>query len=64
MLIIWKIKQAFRDLNITTSFIFSGYTGYVQALDITINKPLKDRIGELADIFYNQNFTKWEKGHI
>ena len=43
------------------SFILSDYTSYVQALDIAINKPLKDRIDELANISYDRNVTKWEK---
>lgn len=48
-LIILRVKKAYRDLNIT-SFIPSGRTGYVQALDVAINKPLNDKIGESADI--------------
>ena len=44
------------------SFVPSSYTGYVPALDVAINKLLKDKIGELADISYDENFTKWEKG--
>lgn len=49
-------------MNITTSFIPSGCTGYVQVLDVAINKPLKDRISELADLSYEENLQKWENG--
>ena len=62
LIIYLQVKNTFCDLNITTSFILSSCTGYVQALDVAINKPLKDRIGKLADISYDKNFTKWEKG--
>ena len=57
-----QVKQAFRDLNITASFIPSGCTGYVQVLDVAINKPLKTRVSELADIHYDENFERWSKG--
>ena len=49
-------------MNITASFIPSGCTGYVQVLDVAINKPLKNRIGELADIHYEEHFEKWNTG--
>ena len=57
-----QVKQAFRDLNITTSFIPAGCTGYVQVLDVAINKPLKNRISQLADLHYDEHFDKWHKG--
>ena len=57
-----QVKQAFRDLNITTSFIPAGCTGYVQVLDVAINKPLKNRISQLADLHYDEHFEKWSKG--
>lgn len=56
------MKQTFRDLNITTSFVPSGCTGYVQVIDVAIDKPLKNRIGELADLHYDQHSDKWNKG--
>lgn len=56
------MKEVFRKLNITTSFIPSGCTGYVQVLDVAFNKPIKNRISELADISYEENLEKWEKG--
>ena len=34
----------------------------MQVLDVAINKPLKNRISELADIHYDENFEKWNKG--
>ena len=57
-----EVRQAFRDLNVTTAFIPGGCTGYLQVLDIAINKPLKDRIKELANQHYDTHFQKWDKG--
>ena len=34
----------------------------MQVLDVAINKPLKNRISELVDIHYDENFEKWNKG--
>ena len=31
-------------------------------LDVSINKPLKNRISELADMSYEKNLEKWENG--
>lgn len=55
--IIMQVKTPFLDLSITTSFIPSGCTGYIQALDVAINKPLKDRIGDLADDDDDDSYT-------
>lgn len=55
------MKEVFRKLNTTVFFILSGCIGYVQVLDVVLNKPLKDRISELADLSYETNFEKWEK---
>lgn len=56
------MKKVFRKLNITAFFIFFGCTGYVQALDVAINKPWKNRISELADLAYEKDLDKWKKG--
>ena len=34
----------------------------MQVLDVAINKPLKTRISELANIHYDENFERWSKG--
>lgn len=56
-----QIKQVFRDLNITSFFISADCTDYVQVLNVIINKSLKDRIKELTNIHYDENFEKWDK---
>jgi hypothetical protein len=35
-------------LNCTTSYIPGGYTGFVQVLDISFNKPLKALVAQAA----------------
>lgn len=47
-----EVKRMFKKLNCTTSFIFSGCTGFVQVLDAAIKKPLKNRIRELSETHY------------
>ena len=54
------MKEVFRKFNITPSFIPSGCTSYVQVLNVTLNKPLKNRISELADLSYEKNLKKWK----
>ena len=56
------MKEVFRKFNITFFFIFSDCTSYVQVLDVTFNKSLKNRISELADLSYEKNLKKWKNG--
>jgi hypothetical protein len=46
----------------TLSVIPGGCTGYVQVLDVSLNKPLKDLIKEEHDDHYNQHIEEWERG--
>ena len=55
-----EVKQAFKDLNVIPSFIPSGCTGYVQVLDVAINKPLKMMLADAAERHYSDNFEKWQ----
>ena len=57
-----EIKQAMKNLNVIPSFVSAGCTGYVQVLDVAINKPLKHRIEQQANTHYEQNFTEWKAG--
>lgn len=56
-----QVKQAFRDLNVTTSVIPGGCT-YYMGLDVAIYKPLKRRIGELADLHRVEHRERWSNG--
>jgi hypothetical protein len=42
------------------SVIPSSCIGYVQVLDISLNKPLKDLIKEEHDDHYNLHVEEWE----
>jgi hypothetical protein len=55
-----EVKKVFKELNCTTSFIPPGCTGFVQPLDVAINKPLKNRIKELSEIHYDNYMEEWE----
>ena len=57
-----EVKQALKDLNITPSFVPPGCTGYVQVLDVAINKPLKVRIQRQQDLHYQDHFDQWKEG--
>jgi hypothetical protein len=56
--LLFQIKQLFRDLNITSFFISSDCTNYVQLLDVAVNKFIKDRIKELIDMHFDTNFDQ------
>ena len=43
-------------------FVLSGCTGYVQVLDVAINKPLKVRIQRQQEIHYQDHFDQWRTG--
>ena len=44
------------------SLIPGGYTGYVQVLDVLINKLIKQYIEEYEDLWVEQNFELWQSG--
>ena len=55
------VLAKFKRMNCTCSFIPSGTTGFIQVCDVAINKPLKDRIAELAKIHYDTYEDQWIK---
>ena len=55
-----KVHKALTDINCTASFIPGGCTGYLQVLDIALNKPLKDLVRDQAELHYDQNFEQWK----
>src|SRR5271165_2347118 len=57
-----NVIGAFKNINCTCSFIPGGTTGYIQVCDVAINKPLKDRIAEQAELHYDQHKQKWIEG--
>jgi hypothetical protein len=61
-----KLQQDLRDelgrLKVTLSLIPGGCTGYVQVLDVLINKLIKAYIVEYEDEWIKENFEAWEAG--
>ena len=51
-----ELRDAFKNLNVTLSLILGGCTGYVQVLDVLINKLIKAYIEEYEDLWVEQNF--------
>jgi hypothetical protein len=54
-----KVLAKFKCINCTCSFIPGGTTSFIQVCDVAINKLLKDRITELADIHYDTHEQQW-----
>ena len=50
-----RLRQILKDLNTTTSIIPSGYTSYVQVLDVSVNKIIKDLIKQFEEDYYDAN---------
>jgi hypothetical protein len=57
-----ELRDAFAKLNVTLSLIPGGCTGYVQVLDVLINKLIKAYIEEYEDLWLEENFELWESG--
>jgi len=61
-----ELRDAFKKLNVTLSIIPGGYTGYVQVLDVLINKLInkliKAYIEEYEDQWVEEHFDEWEAG--
>jgi AMMECR1 domain-containing protein len=53
-----QLRSEFKKLNYTTSYILGGCIGFVQPLDVSLNKPLKALVAQAAanhaNKFYNQ----------
>lgn len=57
-----ELREAFAKLKVTLSLIPGGCTGYVQVLDVLINKLIKQYIEEYEDLWVEQNFELWQSG--
>jgi hypothetical protein len=57
-----KLRDTFAKLHVTVSIIPGGCTGYVQVLDVLINKLIKAYIEEYEDQWVEANFELWQSG--
>jgi hypothetical protein len=57
-----ELQDELTKLNVTTSIILGGCTGYVQVLDVLVNKLVKLYIKEAEEQWINQNMEKWKAG--
>jgi len=57
-----ELRDTFAKLKVTLSLIPGGCTGYVQVLDVLINKLIKQYIEEYEDLWVEQNFELWQSG--
>jgi len=53
-----ELCNAFKKLNVTLSIIPGGYTGYIQVLNILINKLIKAYIEEYEDLWIEEHFDE------
>ena len=54
------LQAEFKKLNCTTSYIPGGCTGFVQVLDVSLNKPLKDLVAQAASDHADKYHEKYE----
>jgi hypothetical protein len=57
-----EVTAEFAKLNCTTSYIPSGCTGFVQVLDVSLNKPLKALVAQAAEDHADKYASQYEEG--
>jgi hypothetical protein len=57
-----KLRDEFAKLNVTISIIPGGCTSYVQVLDVTVNKIIKQYIEEAKNLWVDKHFDEWKAG--
>jgi hypothetical protein len=57
-----ELRNQFKRLNVTTSIIPGGCTSYVQALDVSVNKAIKQYLEEYEDLHAGEHFDEWKAG--
>ena len=56
------MRDELKKLNVTTSIIPGGCTSYVQVLDVSINKIIKQYIEEAKDLHIDNHIEEWKAG--
>ena len=54
-----EVLAAFKRINCTCSFILGSTTRFIQVCDVSINKVLRKRISDLANLHYNAHKQQW-----
>jgi hypothetical protein len=57
-----SLREEFKKLNCTTSYIPGGCTGFVQVLDVALNKELKALVAQQASNHADKFHDKYERG--
>jgi Tc5 transposase DNA-binding domain len=56
------LREELAKLNVTTSIIPGGCTGYVQVLDVSVNKLIKQYIEEEEERWIDENIEQYKAG--
>jgi hypothetical protein len=57
-----ELRNELSKLYVITSIIPGGCTGYVQVLDVTVNKIIKQYIEEAEDQWVDEHLEEWDAG--
>ena len=57
-----SLQKEFKKLNCTTFYIPGGCTGFVQVLDVSLNKPLKALVAQAASDHADKHYEKYKAG--
>jgi hypothetical protein len=57
-----SLRDEFKKINCTTSYIPGSCTGFIQVLDISLNKPLKELVAEQASNHADKYYKKYTEG--
>jgi hypothetical protein len=57
---IQSLQKEFKKLNCTTFYISSEYTGFVQVLDVSLNKPLKALVVQAVSDYTDKHYEKYK----
>jgi hypothetical protein len=59
-----QLREEFTKLNTTLSIIPGGCTGYVQVLDVSVNKLIKQYIEEAEEAWIDKHMEQWKAGQF
>ena len=58
------LQDEFKKLNCTTSYIPSSCTSFIQVLDISLNKPLKELVVQAASNHVDKYYKRYNVGNF